>query len=176
MEQNGNVKSKLTTELNLDVAIARVHKNIVSSCFPNRLDAAIIKQCPTEVKERVEGLLDATSMDWANGSARFFDLPKSDKLVRPICYLDVDIAVVYQALVDAASTTIEPYIVSAYGERILSQRLRGCFRSIRLVLDLMYEDANHTPATLPTNSGTFCFPYSRQPSLEDGRARWIYVR
>ena len=124
MEQNGTVKSELNSELNLDVAIERVHKNIISSCFPNRLDAAIIKHYPDKIKERVEGLLEDTSMNWANGSARFFDLPKSDKLVRPICYIDVDVAVAYQALVDAASSVIEPHIESAFGDRILSQRLR----------------------------------------------------
>ena len=124
MELNGTAKSELNSELNLDVAIARVHKNIVSSSFPNRLDAALIKHFEDEVKERVEGLLKDTSMDWANGSARFFDLPKSDKLVRPICYIDVEVAVAYQALVDAASLVIEPYIESEFGDRILSQRLR----------------------------------------------------
>ena len=124
VEQNGTVKSELNSELNLDVAIERVHKNIISSCFPNRLDAAIIKHYPDKIKERVEGLLEDTSMNWANGSARFFDLPKSDKLVRPICYIDVDVAVAYQALVDAASSVIEPHIESAFGDRILSQRLR----------------------------------------------------
>ena len=74
---------EFNTTLDLDLAIERVKRNIISGCFPNRLDAAIIKHFPQDTKLRVEELLGDTSMDWANGSARFFDLPKQDGLVRP---------------------------------------------------------------------------------------------
>ena len=116
--------SGLMSQINLDVAIERVYANILGGCFPNRLDAAIIKHYRSDVKTRVEELLGADNMDWANDSARYFDLPKQDGLVRPICYIDIDVAVTYQALVDAASKVIEPYVSSSFGNRVLSHKLR----------------------------------------------------
>ena len=112
-------------DLNLDLAIERVYRNIVSGCFPNRLDAAMIKHFKNDVKARVRELLNDSSMDWANGAARYFDLPKQDGLVRPICYIDVEVAIAYQALVDAATTRLEPYISERFDDRILSHRLRS---------------------------------------------------
>ena len=122
--ENGKT-SELLDSLDLDVAVSRVYRNVINGCFPNRLDATIIKQFPSEVKARVEQLLQDQSMDWANGSVRSFDLPKQDGLVRPISYIDVEVAVVYQALVDAVSLVIEPYICSNFSDRILSHRLRA---------------------------------------------------
>ena len=123
MQFANNEHSGIISELNLDVAIDRVHGNIISGCFPNRLDAATIKNLRNDVKKRVKDLFEDTSMDWANGSARFFDLPKQDGLSRPICYMDVDVAMAYQALVDAVSIVIEPYISSELENRVLSHRL-----------------------------------------------------
>ena len=125
MPDASNNISGIVSELNVDLAIDRVYRNIASGCFPNRLDGATIKCFRNDVKQRVEELLDDTTMDWANGSARFFDLPKQDGLVRPICYIDVDVAVAYQALVDAASRTIESYVTSTLGNRVLSHRLKA---------------------------------------------------
>ena len=125
MQNVSNNTSGIISELNLDLAIDRVHRNITSGCFPNRLDAATIKLFRNDVKKRVAELLEDTTIDWANGSARFFDLPKQDGLVRPICYIDLDVAVAYQALVDAASKTIEPYITSVFENRVLSHRLQA---------------------------------------------------
>ena len=113
----------LRSRLDLDLAINRVRAGILSGCFPNRLDAAIIKHLRSDVKCRVEQLLGDDSMDWANGSARFFDLPKQDGLVRPICYMDVDVAVTYQALVDAASSLIEKHMSPVLQDRVLSHKL-----------------------------------------------------
>ena len=124
MTHPGVDTSAINSQLNLDVAIQRVYRNILSGCYPNRLDAAILSCFPNDVKSRVEELLEDTTMDWANGSARFFDLPKQDGLVRPICYIDVDVVVAYQALVDVVSTVIEPYISLNFEDRILSHRLR----------------------------------------------------
>ena len=124
MNYDDSSNSALNCELDLDMAIKRVYRNISNGCFPNRLDGAIIKYFPDKVKDRVESLLKDTSMDWANGSARFFDLPKQNGLTRPICYIDVDLAVAYQALVDHIADLIEPYISSEFDDRILSHRLR----------------------------------------------------
>ena len=124
MNHDSTSKDELDSELDLDVAVKRAYRNIVSGCFPNRLDAAILKNFPNQVKERVEELLLDKSMDWANGSARYFDLPKQDGLVRPICFVEVDVAVAYQALVDATSEHFEPYIDTEFGGRIFSHRLR----------------------------------------------------
>lgn len=123
MNHDNTESSGLDTRLDLDLAIERVYRNIRAGCFPNRLDAAIVKHFPDKVKERVKELLEDTTADWANGSARFFDLPKQNGLTRPICYIDVDIVVAYQALVDQIGTVIEPYIVSEFDDRILSHRL-----------------------------------------------------
>lgn len=117
--------SDINSKVDLDVAIQRVYRNIIAGSFPNHLDAAILKQFPIDVKNRVEQLLNDDTMEWANGSARFFDLPKRDGLVRPICYLDVDVAVAFQALVDAATTPIEQHISSIYDDNILSHRLKS---------------------------------------------------
>ena len=112
--------------LNVDLSIKRVYRNIIRrGSFPNRLDAEILRLFPKEIKERVEELLQDPTVEWANGSARFFDLPRRDKLVRPICYLDLDVAVVYQALVDAVGKVVEPYIVSEFDDRVLGHRLKG---------------------------------------------------
>ena len=78
--------------------------------FPNRLDSKLIQHLGDQIKHRVEELFQDETLDWANGSARLFDMPRGDKLVRPICYLDVDIRVAFQALVDAVAKVIEPYI------------------------------------------------------------------
>ena len=115
----------LRSLLDLDVAIARVRKNIITGCFPNRLDAAILQHFPGDVKARIETLLEDETMDWANGSARFFDLPKQDGLVRPVCYMDIEIAVVYQALVDSVSNSSEQYISDEFENQVLSHRLDG---------------------------------------------------
>ena len=125
MKHPGADTSAINSQLNLDVAISRVYRNIISGCFPNRLDAAILRCFPNDVKSRVEQLLKNTTMDWANGSARFFDLPKQDGLVRPICYINVAVVVAYQALVDVVSTVIEPYVSLNFEDRILSHRLRA---------------------------------------------------
>ena len=110
----------------MDLSIKRVYRNITRrGSFPNRLDAEILRQFPKEIKERVEELLQDTTVEWANGSARFFDLPRLDKLVRPICYLDLDVAVVYQALVDAVGEVVEPHIVAEFDDRVLSHRLKS---------------------------------------------------
>ena len=111
--------------LDLDVALGRVRRNIINGSFPNHLDAALIKEFPNEIKSRVEELLGDSTMEWANGVTRVFDLPKSDGLVRPITYIDIDIAVAYQALVDAASQGVEEYISSEFADRVLSFRLNS---------------------------------------------------
>ena len=117
--------SEIHSKVDLDLAIRRVRGNIKSSAFPNHVDATILQRFPGDVKKRVEKLLDDATMDWANGSAKVFDLPKNDGLVRPICHMDVEVAVAYQALVDAASTTIERHISAKYEDRILSHRLKA---------------------------------------------------
>ena len=124
LNHDNNESSGLEARLDLDLAIRRIYRNIRAGCFPNRLDAAIVKYFPDKVKERVKELLEDDTIDWANGSARFFDLPKQNGLTRPICYIDVDIAVAYQALVDEIGTVIEPYIALEFDDRILSHRLR----------------------------------------------------
>ena len=53
------------------------------------------------------------------------DLPRRDNLVRPICYLDLDIAVVYQALVDAVGKVVEPYLLAEFDDRVLGHRLKS---------------------------------------------------
>ena len=112
--------------LDIAIAIKRVYRNIMRrGAFPNRLDAEVLKQFPSEVTERVRGLLGDSEMEWANGSARVFDLPRRDGLVRPICYLDLDIAVAYQVLVDAVGKVVEPYIKAEFDDRVVSHRLRG---------------------------------------------------
>ena len=112
--------------LDIAIAIKRVYRNIMRrGAFPNRLDAEVLKQFPSEVTERVRGLLGDSEMEWANGSARVFDLPRRDGLVRPICYLDLDIAVAYQVLVDAVGKVAEPYIKAEFDDRVVSHRLRG---------------------------------------------------
>ncbi len=125
MSNTSQPNSELASHLDLDLAIERVYRNIGSGCFPNRLDAAMIKNFKIDVKTRVTELLNDLKMDWANGTARYFDLPKQDGLVRPICYLDVEVAVAYQALVDAATASLEPYISEKFDDRILSHRLRS---------------------------------------------------
>ena len=108
-----NQRDLALEDLDIDIAVKRVYRNIMRrGAFPNRLDAEILKQFPSEVTERVRGLLGDSEMEWANGSARVFDLPRRDGLVRPICYLDLDIAVAYQVLVDAVAKVAEPYIKS----------------------------------------------------------------
>ena len=114
----------ILTRLNLDTAVNRVLRNIAFNSFPNRLDQAIGIQFRNDLSKRVETLLDDTTMDWANGSARFFDLPKPGGSVRPICYLDLDVAVSYQALVEAVGKVVEPYVSNEFGDRILSHRLQ----------------------------------------------------
>ena len=111
--------------VNPDIAIKRVYRNIVRGSRSNRLDASIAKQFPEEIKRRVTELLNESSMEWANRSASFFDLPRRDKLVRPICYLDLDVSVAYQALVDKVSEVVEPYIQSHFNNIVLSHRLRS---------------------------------------------------
>ena len=116
----------LTSHLDVDLAIRRVHRNIVGrGAFPNQLDAALLRQFPQAIRDRVNELLQDQAMDWANGSARFFDLPRRDNLVRPICYLDLDIAVVYQALVDAVGKVVEPYLLADFNDRVLGHRLKS---------------------------------------------------
>jgi hypothetical protein len=70
-------------------------------------------------------LLKDETFDWANGSAGFFDMPRADKLTRPICYLDLDVRLVYQALVDVVARFVEPYIQSEFNENLLSCRIRS---------------------------------------------------
>ena len=116
----------LDSHLDVDLAIKRVHRNIIRrGAFPNRLDAELLRQFPKEIRDRVNELLQDQAMDWANGSARFFDLPRRDNLVRPICYLDIDIAVVYQALVDAVGKVVEPYLLAEFDDRVLGHRLKS---------------------------------------------------
>ena len=150
MSTRSQRNSELTSYIDLDLAIERVYRNIGSGCFPNRLDAAMIKNFKNDVKVRVMELLSDPKMDWANGTARYFDLPKQDDLVRPICYLDVEVAIAYQALVDAATTSIEPYISARFDDRILSHRLRSLkneamfqrpSESYRRYLDIQHEQS-----------------------------------
>ena len=116
----------LNSHLDVGLAIKRVRRNIVRrGAFPNRLDVALLRQFPKEIGDRVNDLLQNQAMDWANGSARFFDLPRRDNLVRPICYLDLDVAVVYQALVDAVAKVVEPYVQAEFDDRVLGHRLSG---------------------------------------------------
>ena len=124
VQHHSSDTSAISSQLDLDVAVQRLYRNIISGCFPNRLDAAILRRFPDDVKSRVEDLIEDTTMDWANGSARFFDLPKQDGLVRPICYINVEVAIAYQALVDRITAVIEPYVSSNFDDRILSHRLR----------------------------------------------------
>lgn len=119
------IDTGLLSHLDIDTAMQRVYRNIQTGPIPNRLDATIIKRYPNEVRDRVSSLLEDTSMDWANGAARYFDLPKQDGLVRPICYVDIDVAVAYQALVDATSKVIEPYISRLLDDKVLSCRIRS---------------------------------------------------
>ena len=119
------IDTGVLSHLDIDTAINRVHRNILTGPVPNRLDALIVRVYQNEVRERVKSLFDDTSMDWANGTARFFDLPKRDGLVRPICYIDPDVAIAYQALVDATSKTIEPHISTTFDGRVLSSKLRS---------------------------------------------------
>ncbi|MFQ5872209.1 MAG: RNA-directed DNA polymerase [Dehalococcoidia bacterium] len=93
--------------------------------FPNRLDSLLIRHLGDQIKSRVEELLRDETLDWANGSASFFDMPRGDKLVRPICYLDVDVRLAYQALVDAVAKVVEPYIEAEFGDWVLSHRMRS---------------------------------------------------
>ena len=116
----------LHSYLNVDMAIKRVHRNIVRrGAFPNRLDAALLRKFPKQIRDHVNELLQHQAMEWANGSARFFDLPRRDKLVRPICYLDLDVAVVYQTLVDAVGKFVEPYLLAEFDDRVLGHRLNS---------------------------------------------------
>ena len=116
----------LHSDLDVDLAIKRVHRNIVRrSAFPNRLDAALLRKFHNEIKDQVNGLLQDQAMEWANGSARFLDLPRRDKLTRPIGYLDLEVAVVYQALVDAVGKVVEPYLLAEFDDRVLSHRLKS---------------------------------------------------
>ena len=115
----------LLSSLDLGLALKRVRRNILGESFPNHLDALIVGRYGEDVKNRAAELLQDDTLDWANSSASFFDLPRGDSLVRPICYLDVDIRVVYQALVDAVATAIEPYIQEEFDERLFSHRLRS---------------------------------------------------
>ena len=117
---------ELHSYLDVDMAIKRVHRNIVRrGAFPNRLDAALLGKYPAEIKDRVNELLQDQAMTWANGSSRIFDLPRRDKLVRPICYMDMDVAVVYQALVDAIAKFVEPYLQAGFDDRVFSHRLKS---------------------------------------------------
>ena len=122
----GTTLGGLQSYLDLDLAIKRVRRYIVRrGAFPNHLDAQLLRKFPGPIKERIHSLLADQGMDWANGSARIFDLPRRDKLVRPISYLDIDVAVVYQALVDAVSKVVEPYITSNFDDRVLGHRLKS---------------------------------------------------
>ena len=150
MSLEGQNNLEFNNVLDLDLAIERVRRNIGSGCFPNRLDAAMIKYFRNDIKDKVSELLSNLSMEWANGAARYFDLPKQDDLVRPICYLDVEVAIAYQALVDAATTNIEPYISTRFDDRILSHRLRSFkseamfqrpSESYRRYLDIQHEQS-----------------------------------
>jgi hypothetical protein len=115
----------LVSLVDLDLALKRVRRNISGGSFPNHLDARVIHHFGEQVKSRAEQLLVDGSFDWANGSAGFFDMPRGDKLVRPICYLDVDVRLVYQALVDAVAKKVEPYIEAEFNEQLLSHRIRS---------------------------------------------------
>ncbi len=120
--RNGGV---LLASLDLELALKRVRRNILRESFPNHLDVLLVRRYGEHVKNRAAELLQDDTLDWANGCASFFDMPRGDKLVRPICYLNVDIRVVYQALVDAVATATEPYIQEEFQERVLSHRLRS---------------------------------------------------
>ena len=102
----------LLDHLNLDLAIKRALCNSLRDNIPNRLDAALLRRYSPQITERVIGLLDDQNMDWANGVATYYDLPRADKLTRPVCYISVDVRVVYQALVDAVANVFEPYVAS----------------------------------------------------------------
>jgi len=127
MSQEGNpgASSNLSSLVDLDLAVKRVRRNILRESFPNHLDALVISHYGEQVKSRTVELLQDETFDWANGSASFFDAPRGDKLVRPICYLDVDIRLTYQALVDAVAQVVEPYIQREFDEHVLSHRLRS---------------------------------------------------
>ncbi len=132
--QNPTKAPNLFNSLDIDLALKRVGKNLLRGPFPNRLDAALLKRFPDRIKDRVNALLDDASMDWANDSAHVINLPRQDRLIRPISYVEIDAWVVYQALVDAVSTVVEPFIDSQYGDKILGHRLRGAKSEI------MYRD------------------------------------
>lgn len=120
--------------LDLDLSLKRMERNVAGDAFPNRLDLRLLKRFPEQVKERTLILLQDTSLEWANGSVKFFLEPRGDKLVRPIAYLDVDIRLAYQALVDSIASTVELYVNSDFNDVIFSHRIRSPNA------ELMFED------------------------------------
>jgi len=127
MSENATLGARNTifSFLDLDVALERVRRNILRESFPNRLDLLIIRRHGEQVKTRAQELLADETFDWANGSANFFDMPSGDKFVRPICYLDLDVRLIYQALVDVVTKYVEPYIESEFSDWVLSHRIRS---------------------------------------------------
>ena len=99
--------------------------NIISGCFPNRLDAAILKCFPNDVKSRVEQLLKGHDYGLGEWISPVFRSPKTGWSCALYCYINVDVVVAYQALVDVVSTVIEPYVSLNFEDRILSHRLRA---------------------------------------------------
>ena len=120
--------------LDLDLALKRMVRNVAKDAFPNRLDLHLLRRFPDQVKERTSRLLQDTSLEWANGSLSVFYEPRGDKLVRPIGYLDVDVRLAYQYLVDCVASTVEPYVDSNFTGVIFSHRIRSPNA------ELMFED------------------------------------
>ncbi|MBA7704275.1 hypothetical protein ES703_113077 [subsurface metagenome] len=120
--------------LDLDLALKRMRRNVARDAYPNRLDLRLLKRFPDQVKGRTFEHLQDTTLEWANGSVNFFLEPRGDKLVRPIAYLDVDIRLAYQALVDSVASTVEPYVNSNFDDVIFSHRIRSANA------ELMFED------------------------------------
>lgn len=109
--------------LDLDLSLARVHRNMSTEAFPNGVDAALVHHLPNDVKDRARELLDDPEFDWANGASAYIDVPRGDNLVRPICYLDVDVRLVYQALVDIVASHVEPYLDGHFRGRVFSHQI-----------------------------------------------------
>jgi len=112
-------------DLDLDLALKRIMRNVAIDAFPNKLDFRLLRQFPDVVKDRVSTLLQDTSLEWANGSMGVFYEPRGDKLMRPIGYLDVDVRLAYQALVDRVSSIVEPYVEATFASVIFSHRIRS---------------------------------------------------